>query len=62
MIVQPESVSGTITVQGRVKNNAKVQAPAGFRADPGATLMLRVSAASCRWYDPETGLLLVVAS
>ncbi|HSY20152.1 MAG TPA: pitrilysin family protein [Candidatus Acidoferrales bacterium] len=29
LIVQPESVSGTVSVHGRVKNNAKVQAPAG---------------------------------
>ena len=29
LIVQPESVSGTVTVQGRIKNNAKVQALAG---------------------------------
>ncbi|HEV2692910.1 MAG TPA: pitrilysin family protein [Verrucomicrobiae bacterium] len=27
LIVQPESVSGTVTVHGRVKNNAKVQEP-----------------------------------
>jgi zinc protease len=29
LIVQPQSVSGTISVSGRVKNNAKVQMPAG---------------------------------
>jgi zinc protease len=29
VIVQPVDVSGTITVKGRVKNNAKVQSPAG---------------------------------
>lgn len=29
LIVQPESVSGTISVLGRVKNNAKVEMPAG---------------------------------
>jgi zinc protease len=29
LIVQPESVSGTVSVYGRVKNNAKVQMPAG---------------------------------
>jgi zinc protease len=29
LIVQPESVSGTVSIYGRVKNNAKVQMPAG---------------------------------
>jgi zinc protease len=29
LIVQPESVSGTVSVYGRIKNNAKVQVPAG---------------------------------
>ncbi len=29
LIVQPQSVSGTVSVRGRVKNNAKVQTPAG---------------------------------
>jgi len=29
LIVQPQAVSGTVSVYGRVKNNAKVQVPAG---------------------------------
>ena len=29
LIVQPESVSDTVSVYGRIKNNAKVQVPAG---------------------------------
>ena len=29
LIVQPESISDTVNIYGRVKNNAKVQAPAG---------------------------------
>jgi multiple sugar transport system ATP-binding protein len=38
----------------------KIQAPAGFRADPGDELKVRLPAAQCRWYDPETQLLLEV--
>ena len=29
LIIQPESVSGTVSVYGRIQNNAKVQVPAG---------------------------------
>jgi multiple sugar transport system ATP-binding protein len=36
----------------------KVQASAGFRADPGDRLWLRLPPEQCRWYDPETQLLL----
>jgi multiple sugar transport system ATP-binding protein len=36
----------------------KVQAPAGFRADPGDKLWLRLPPEQCRWYDPETQLAL----
>ncbi|GAB3571991.1 ABC transporter ATP-binding protein [Amycolatopsis endophytica] len=35
----------------------KVQAPASFRAEPGQTLRLRLPPEQCRWYDPETQLL-----
>ncbi|WP_158888753.1 ABC transporter ATP-binding protein [Amycolatopsis anabasis] len=36
----------------------KVSAPPSFRADPGARLRLRPLPGQCRWYDPETQLLL----
>ena len=36
----------------------KVAAPASFRADPGERLWLRLPPEQCRWYDPETQLLL----
>lgn len=36
----------------------KVQAPASFRTETGTELRLRLPASQCRWYDPETGLLL----
>ena len=36
----------------------KVQAPASFRAEPGEDLRLTLPAEQCRWYDPETQLLL----
>jgi multiple sugar transport system ATP-binding protein len=36
----------------------KIQAPASFRADPGEQLWLRLPPEQCRWYDPETQLLL----
>jgi multiple sugar transport system ATP-binding protein len=38
----------------------KVQAPPGFRADEGGTANLHLPPEACRWYDPETGLLLPV--
>ncbi|WP_197318865.1 ABC transporter ATP-binding protein [Saccharomonospora sp. NB11] len=36
----------------------KVQAPATFRAETATELRLRLPSAQCRWYDPDTGLLL----
>ncbi|NIH87971.1 ABC transporter ATP-binding protein [Amycolatopsis granulosa] len=36
----------------------KVRAPASFRAEPGQTLRLGLPPEQCRWYDPETQLLL----
>ncbi|HVV08657.1 ABC transporter ATP-binding protein [Amycolatopsis sp.] len=36
----------------------KVSAAAGFRAEPGERLWLRLPPERCRWYDPETRLLL----
>ncbi|MBF6468492.1 ABC transporter ATP-binding protein [Nocardia beijingensis] len=38
----------------------KVQAPPGFRAAEGAATSLHLPPEVCRWYDPETGLLLTV--
>ncbi|RBM10173.1 sugar ABC transporter ATP-binding protein [Prauserella sp. PE36] len=38
----------------------KVQAPPTFRAEPGGSLSLRIPPEACRWYDPETSLLLEV--
>jgi multiple sugar transport system ATP-binding protein len=38
----------------------KVQAPAEFRADVGDDLHLRLPEHNCRWYDPETQLLLEI--
>ncbi|GAA5160062.1 ABC transporter ATP-binding protein [Amycolatopsis dongchuanensis] len=45
----------TTEVAGQV---LKVQAPADFRAEPGERLALRLPPERCRWYDPETQLLL----
>ncbi|MFJ1457545.1 ABC transporter ATP-binding protein [Nocardia sp. N2S4-5] len=39
----------------------KIQAPAGFRAEPGSALALRLPPEASRWYDPDTGLLLATA-
>lgn len=36
----------------------KIQTQPSFRADQGDTLNLRLPPQACRWYDPETGLLL----
>ncbi|MEU2120909.1 ABC transporter ATP-binding protein [Nocardia niwae] len=38
----------------------KVQAAPGFRATEGAAASLHLPPEACRWYDPETGLLLTV--
>ncbi|GAB2685034.1 ABC transporter ATP-binding protein [Nocardia thraciensis] len=40
----------------------KIQAAAGFRAEPGETLTVRIPTESTRWYDPDTGLLLESAT
>ncbi|MEU7769301.1 ABC transporter ATP-binding protein [Nocardia sp. NPDC049190] len=45
----------TIDVSGQT---VKVQAPSSFRAAQGDKLNLRLPPEACRWYDPETGLLL----
>ncbi|MGK8512566.1 ABC transporter ATP-binding protein [Nocardia asiatica] len=38
----------------------KVQAPPGFRAEEGGATSLYLPPEACRWYDPETGMLLPV--
>ncbi|WHT23128.1 ABC transporter ATP-binding protein [Crossiella sp. CA-258035] len=48
----------TLTLSG---HQLKVQAPADFRATPGDRLTLTLPAERCRWYDPETHLLLETA-
>ncbi|MCX4095456.1 ABC transporter ATP-binding protein [Nocardia sp. alder85J] len=59
-VIEPLGASTLLTteVAGQV---VKVQTAAGFRADPGDPLTLRVPARSCRWYDPESGALLQTA-
>jgi hypothetical protein len=37
---------------------SQIQAPASFRAEPGEQLWLWLPPEQCRWYDPETQLLL----
>jgi multiple sugar transport system ATP-binding protein len=41
-------------------HTVKVQAPPSFRGTPGQALRLSLPVGSCRWYDPETGLLLQI--
>ncbi|WP_330232086.1 ABC transporter ATP-binding protein [Nocardia sp. NBC_00508] len=52
--------SSTLLTTDISGQTVKVQAPPGFRAEEGGTLTLRVPPEACRWYDPETGLLLEV--
>ncbi|GAA4025166.1 ABC transporter ATP-binding protein [Allokutzneria multivorans] len=49
------SVLLTLSLAG---HQLKVQAPPTFRAEAGASLRLSLPADQCRWYDPETHLLL----
>ncbi|MEY7972711.1 hypothetical protein AB8O38_12000 [Saccharomonospora xinjiangensis] len=51
------AVSPTTEVCGQTVGS---QAPAAFRTEPSAESRLRIPAGQCRWYDPETGLLLEV--
>jgi len=41
-------------------HRVKIQTPASFRADPGDELRVELPDEQCRWYDPETKLLLEV--
>lgn len=41
-------------------HRVKIQTPASFRAEPGDVLRVELPDAQCRWYDPETQLLLEV--
>jgi len=56
-VFEPLGSSTLLTIQlcGQV---LKVQAPASLRAEPGRTLRLGLPPEQCRWYDPETQLLL----
>ncbi|MQY29343.1 ABC transporter ATP-binding protein [Nocardia aurantia] len=59
-VVEPLGASTLLTtaVAGQV---VKVHTAAGFRAEPGDTLTLRVPPHACRWYDPGSGTLLPTA-
>ncbi|MBF6174754.1 ABC transporter ATP-binding protein [Nocardia blacklockiae] len=68
----PESVTGELRVLEPLGSSTlltadigdqtvKIQAPAGFRAEPGSTLALSLPPAAIRWYDPDSGLLLATA-
>lgn len=52
--------SSTLLTTRLSGQTVKVQAPPGLRADEGGTANLHLPPAACRWYDPETGLLLPV--
>jgi multiple sugar transport system ATP-binding protein len=45
----------TTEVSGQI---IKVQTQPSFRGERGDALNLRLPPAACRWYDPESGLLL----
>jgi multiple sugar transport system ATP-binding protein len=42
-------------------HRVKIQTPASFRAEPGDELRVELPGEQCRWYDPETKLLLEVS-
>ncbi|TVT51712.1 ABC transporter ATP-binding protein [Amycolatopsis rhizosphaerae] len=50
--------SSTLLTTKLCGQTLKVSASAGFRADPGERLWLRLPPEQCRWYDPETQLAL----
>jgi multiple sugar transport system ATP-binding protein len=52
--------SSTLLTTDVSGQTVKVQAPPAFRAASGGALSLRVPPEACRWYDPETSLLLQV--
>ncbi|MEU6643147.1 ABC transporter ATP-binding protein [Saccharomonospora sp. NPDC046836] len=58
-VLEPLGSSALLTtdIDGQT---VKVQAPPSFRADPAERLSLRIPPEACRWYDPETSLLLEV--
>ncbi|GAA5157876.1 ABC transporter ATP-binding protein [Pseudonocardia eucalypti] len=53
--------SSTLLTATLAGQRVKISAPAGFRADPGAELRVALPEDQCRWYDPETQLLLETA-
>ncbi|PRX50420.1 carbohydrate ABC transporter ATP-binding protein (CUT1 family) [Prauserella shujinwangii] len=58
-VLEPLGASALLTTDV-CGQTIKVQAPATFRAEPGRRLALRLPVDQCRWYDPETSLLLEV--
>ncbi|WP_433623773.1 ABC transporter ATP-binding protein [Nocardia sp. CA-120079] len=50
--------SSTLLTTDVSGQTVKIQTRPGFRADQGDALNLHVPPQACRWYDPETGLLL----
>ncbi|TCP55233.1 carbohydrate ABC transporter ATP-binding protein (CUT1 family) [Tamaricihabitans halophyticus] len=58
-VVEPLGSSVLLTMD-TAGQQLKVQAPAGFRVDPGSELALDLPVDTRRWYDPESQLLLEV--
>ncbi|MFC4002045.1 ABC transporter ATP-binding protein [Prauserella oleivorans] len=58
-VLEPLGSSALLTTEV-CGQTVKVSAPSTFRADPGGRLSLRLPTDACRWYDPETSLLLEV--
>lgn len=58
-VLEPLGSSALLTTEV-CGQTVKVSAPPAFRADPGGSLNLRLPDDACRWYDPETSLLLEV--
>ncbi|WP_433756802.1 ABC transporter ATP-binding protein [Nocardia sp. CA-135398] len=50
--------SSTLLTTDVSGQTVKIQTRPSFRADQGDALNLHLPAQACRWYDPETGLLL----
>ncbi len=59
-VVEPLGASTLLTVAVGA-HTVKVQASASFRGAPGQALRLALPPDACRWYDPETGLLLQIS-
>jgi multiple sugar transport system ATP-binding protein len=62
-VVEPTGAAVLLTVRlddraGEGSHQVKVQAPAGFQAEPGSPVWLDLQPAALRFYDPETALAL----